>query len=182
MFSAGAVAARKDGAEREFDAFYRTSAPRVLGQVYLSTGDLAAAEDAVGEAFARAWQHWSDVSRLDAPEAWVRTVASRVAISNWRKLRNRLTAHHRDADDRRDADRVPGLGPEHIVLLEALRTLPVRQRQAVVLHYLAGRTVAEIALEMNAADGTVKSWLSRARTSLRAQLEDIPPADAVHPH
>lgn len=172
-----------DAAQASFDAFYRVSSPRVLGQVYLATGNLAAAEDAVAEAFARAWQRWPEVRSLDAPEAWVRTVASRVAISSWRKVRNRLIAHSRDADQHRAAngDQLPGLGPEHLVLIDALRTLPVRHRQAIVLHYLAGRTVLEIAAEMRVAEGTVKSWLARARAALRVELDEIPASDSRRP-
>lgn len=160
--------------ETAFDAFYRASARRVLGQVYLTTGDLPAAEDAVAEAFARAWQRWPDVSRADSPEAWVRTVASRVAISSWHKLRNRLVAHQRDARRRGAGDGpvLPGLDPAHLVLVDALKSLPVRQRQAVVLHHLADMRVADIAAEMKVAEGTVKAWLSRGRAGLRTELHD----------
>lgn len=158
-----------DGAEA-FEAFYRSSSRRVLGHVYLSTGDLAASEDAVAEAFARAWQRWPAVSRADSPEAWVRTVAHRVAISQWRKLRNRLVAQRRAQQD----DPLPGLGPDHVALVAALRELPARQRQAVVLHHLADRSVADVADELDVAVGTVKAWLSRGRTAMREHLQEDP--------
>lgn len=168
--------------EAAFDAFYRASAGRVLGQVYLATGDLAAAEDAVAEAFARAWQRWPDVSRAGSPEAWVRTVASRVAISSWHKLRNRLIAHQREA--RRGGAGggavAPGLDPAHLMLVDALSTLPVRQRQAVVLHHVADLRVVDIAAELGVAEGTVKAWLSRGRAALRNELRarGFPDGDA----
>ncbi|MEZ0164453.1 SigE family RNA polymerase sigma factor [Kineococcus sp. LSe6-4] len=158
-----------DGAEA-FEAFYRTSSRRVLGHVYLSTGDFAASEDAVAEAFARAWQRWQAVSRADSPEAWVRTVAHRIAISQWRKLRNRLVAQRRAHED----GPLPALGPDHVALVAALRELPVRQRQAVVLHHLADRSVADIADELDVAEGTVKAWLSRGRTAMREHLQEDP--------
>lgn len=156
-----------DGADA-FDAFYRASSRRVLGHVYLSTGDLAASEDAVAEAFARAWQRWSSVRKADSPEAWVRTVATRIAISNWRKLRNRLVAQRRAHDE----DPLPGLSPDHVALVAALRQLPDRQRQAIVLHHLADRSVADIADELDVAQGTVKAWLSRGRTAMRDHLQE----------
>ena len=153
----------------EFDEFYAGTSRRVLGQVYAMTGDMAAAEDAVAEAYTRAWQRWPSVSRADSPEAWVRTVASRTAISTWRKTRNRLRAHHRLAPSTTDPT---VLGPDHVVLVDALRQIPHQQRQALVLHYVAGATVAEIAREMGAAEGTVKSWLSRGRAALNARLTE----------
>ena len=53
----------------------------------------------------------------------------------------------------------------------ALRTLPEQHRRAVVLHYLADLSVAEIAAETGAAVGTVKSWLHRGRVQLAAVLQ-----------
>ena len=78
-----------------FDEFYRGSRQRVLGFVYVLTGNLAEAQDAVQEAYIRAWQRWPTVSRYDDPEAWLRVVASRIAVSRWRSLRSRARAYLR---------------------------------------------------------------------------------------
>jgi RNA polymerase sigma-70 factor (ECF subfamily) len=150
----------------DFDEFYAASSRRVLGQVYAMTGDMAAAEDAVADAFTLAWQRWATVRLNDSPEAWVRTVATRTAVSSWRKARNRLLAHRRTHEP---ADLAPP-GPDHVVLIAALRHVPEKQRQAVVLMYFADLSVADIALEMRTAEGTVKSWLSRGRQALLANL------------
>jgi RNA polymerase sigma-70 factor, ECF subfamily len=55
----------------EFDNFYAASAHRVVAQVYAMVGDLGEAEDAVQEAYARAWQRWRDVGTYRDPTAWV---------------------------------------------------------------------------------------------------------------
>ena len=78
-----------------FDEFYRGSRQRLLGFVYVLTGDLAEAQDAVQEAYVRAWQRWSTVGGYDDPEAWVRVVATRIAVSRWRSLRSRARAYLR---------------------------------------------------------------------------------------
>jgi RNA polymerase sigma-70 factor (ECF subfamily) len=54
--------------------------------------------------------------------------------------------------------------------MNALATLPPRQRQAVVLHYLADASIAEIAVITGTAEGTIKSWLHRARITLAGAL------------
>jgi RNA polymerase sigma-70 factor (ECF subfamily) len=54
----------------------------------------------------------------------------------------------------------------------ALRTLPLPQRQAVVLHYLSGLSVDEVAKALQVAPGTVKSRLSRARDALVPLLRE----------
>lgn len=161
-----------DSSATGFDAFYAATSGRVLGQLYVLTGDRATAEDAVAEAYTRAWQRWSAVSEHPQPEAWVRTVASRVAVSAWRKARNRLAAHRRDAPSAVDP---PRHGSELTALAAALRTLPEQQRRAVVLRHVADLSVAQVAQEMDVAEGTVKSWLSRSRPVLASALGDADP-------
>ncbi|MGG8409265.1 sigma factor, partial [Streptomyces sp. 12297] len=71
----------------EFEEFYAHSAKQLVGQVYLMTGDLHEAQDVVQEAFVRAWDRRGRLSRDAGPEAWIRTVAWRLAVSRWRRRR-----------------------------------------------------------------------------------------------
>jgi RNA polymerase sigma-70 factor (ECF subfamily) len=151
--------------EISFDAFYRASRQRLFDTLYALTGDRAEAQDAVHEAYARAWQRWSRVGDYGDPEAWVRTVARRIAVSRWRRTRNRLLAHRRLGGP----SALPGPGPDTVALVTALGQIPVAQRTAIVLHHLVGLPVAEIASETGVAAGTVKARLSRGRKAL-AQL------------
>jgi RNA polymerase sigma-70 factor (ECF subfamily) len=141
------------------------------------TGNLAEAEDAAQEAYARAWQQWHRLVALNDPEVWVRTVAYRVAISAWRKAANRLIAHRRDMAGRR----VPELEPEHVALVEALRGISPNQRRVIVLHHLVGLSVEEVATEICVSAGTVKSRLARGRAALALKLSDRAPPDASAP-
>ena len=65
----------------EFTEFYNASFRRLVGQLYAMTGDNAEAQDAVQEAFIRAWEHRRKLDRDGAPEAWVRVTAWRIAMS-----------------------------------------------------------------------------------------------------
>jgi RNA polymerase sigma-70 factor (sigma-E family) len=152
----------------DFDEFYAGTSAQVLGHVFAMTGNRAEAEDAVAEAYARAWQRWHQVRECVSPEAWVRRVAYRIAISSWRKAINRLRAHHRDAAGPDTA----GLSPDHVALLHALRQIPVEQRRAIVLHHLVGLSVAEIATEVGAPVGTVKARLARGRAAMARHLSE----------
>ena len=151
-----------------FDAFYTGSSRRVLHQMYAMTGNLADAQDLVQEAYARAWQRWSSVSTYDDPEAWVRTVAWRLAASRWRKAKNGVAAMLRHGP--------PAHAPEpsidNVALVAALKQIPEAQRRTVVLHHLVGLSVAEVAHEMHVPEGTVKARLSRGRAALAQLLSD----------
>jgi RNA polymerase sigma-70 factor (ECF subfamily) len=72
----------------EFDEFYSRSARRLIGALYAMTGDADEARDVVQEAFVRAWSKRRTLAKVDNPEAWVRTVAWRLAVSRWRKNSN----------------------------------------------------------------------------------------------
>ncbi|MEU7931023.1 RNA polymerase sigma factor [Micromonospora echinofusca] len=149
-----------------FDEFYRGSRQRLLGFVYALTGDLAEAQDAVQEAYIRAWQRWSAVSGYEEPEAWVRVVASRIAVSRWRSLRSRARAYLRHGVN----ESVPGPDTATVEVVTALRQLPEEQRTAIALYYLMGMPVAEVARQTAAPVGTVKARLSRGRAALAGLL------------
>lgn len=151
-----------------FDDFFAASFQRVVSQVYLMTGNLAEVEDAVQDAFARAWQQWDTYSDYQQPEAWVRLVAYRIMVSGWRKAANRLSAHRHA----RAEAHAPDLSPDHVALVAALRAISPDQRRAVVLHHLVGLSIDEVAAETSASAGTVKSRLSRGRQALAELLAD----------
>jgi RNA polymerase sigma-70 factor (sigma-E family) len=149
-----------------FDEFYQGSRQRLLGFVYLLTNDLVEAQDVVQEAYMKAWQHWSSIDRYDDPEAWLRVVANRIAVSRWRRVRNRARAYLRHGPD----DPVPAPGVNTVVVVEALRRLPEEQRTAIGLHYLLGLPVADVARETGVPVGTVKARLHRGRAALATHL------------
>ncbi len=150
-----------------FDDFYLHHFQRLVVQLYAYTGDMPQAQDVVQEAFARALPRWAKLSEYDDPAAWVRRVAWNLATNRWRQLRHfrAFARTHRESY-------VAEPSPDRVALRDALATLPPNQRRAVVLHYLADLSVAEIAQQENVPDGTVKSWLHRGRAALAAQLSD----------
>lgn len=152
----------------QFDEFYTAAVGRISGYVYALTGERGETEDVVQEAFGRAWQHWHRVSEYGDPEAWVRTVAYRIQVSRWRRVAAGFKAHRKHGV----APNLPELSVDYVAIVTALRAIPATQRRAVVLHYLVGLSIEEIAQETGAAPGTVKSQLARARTRLAALLSE----------
>lgn len=149
-----------------------------MRQMALLTGDLSEAEDVTQEAFERAWLHWSDVHVCAFPEAWVRTVARRLAVSRWRRMRNASAAwlRHGPPPDR------PHLEPEHAALLEALRELPQKQPVAIVLHHFADLPVKQVADETGSSVSAVKQQPVRGRAAMAALLAENHPAATASPN
>lgn len=156
--------------ELDFDEFYHASFRRVVGQVYAMVGSLSEAEDSVQEAFARAWQNWGKISGYGDAEAWVRSVAFRISISSWRKAVNRITAHKRRAAE---SDELPGLSPDRLAVVTALRRIDPELRRVIVLHHLLDRSVEEISRETGVPSGTVKARLVRGRKELAPHLSEF---------
>ncbi|WP_219106249.1 RNA polymerase sigma factor [Austwickia sp. TVS 96-490-7B] len=151
-----------------FDALYTAHSRRLVGQMYAVCGNLAEAQDVVQEAFARAWERREQLSTLDAPEAWLRTVAYRLAVSRWRKAKNAATAWLRRAE----SDSVDETSPDHVMLMAALRQLPEAQRHTIVLYHLCDLPVEEVAALTGVPVGTVKARLSRGRSALANVLSE----------
>lgn len=150
----------------DFDNFYRASRSRLLGFVYALTGDAGEAQDAVQEAFVRAWQRWATVSQHGDPEAWVRVTAARIAVSRWRQLRSRARAYVRHGPP----PLVPEPDSDTVEVVRALRRLPEEQRIALALYHLVGLSVADVARETEVPVGTTKARLARGRAALARLL------------
>ncbi|MBF9129544.1 SigE family RNA polymerase sigma factor [Plantactinospora sp. S1510] len=150
-----------------FDEFYHAHYRSLTVQLAAYSGDLGQAQDLVQEAFCRAFARWSRICRYDDPLAWVRRVAWNLATSRWRRLRTAQLFLARQREEH-----APGPSPDRVALTAALAGLPANQRRAVVLHYLADLTVPEVARQEGVPEGTVKSWLHRARAALAAQLTE----------
>jgi RNA polymerase sigma-70 factor (ECF subfamily) len=161
----------------DFAGFYTATVSRVVAYLYVVLGSVAEAEDAAQEAYTRAWMRWSKVRSYEDPEAWVRTVGFRAAMSSWRKAKNRLIAHRSSGG----AAHVPDMSPDRLAVVDALRRIPVEQRRALVLFHLQGLTVTEIADEIGAPVGTVKARLARGRKALAPYVSEFADDDDAPP-
>jgi RNA polymerase sigma-70 factor (sigma-E family) len=149
----------------EFAEFFAASWEPCLRAVAASSGNMTLAEDQTAEAFARAWVSWRKVSRHPAPRAWVVRTALNAGASWWRRRSKEtaLSGHDIAAADSQ------GTGLDTPVLT-ALRRLPARQREVIVLRVFLDLDVDTTARQLGIAPGTVRAHLSRAMTALRTEL------------
>lgn len=156
--------------EEAFDAFYTEAFSRLVGQITAMIGNRTEAQDCVQEAFVRAWDQRRKLDTAQSPEAWVRTVAYRLAVSRWRRTVRAFRQPDRAVEVR--TARTPG--PDRVALDRALAQISPDQRRAVVLHHYCDMSVNEIAEELHVPVGTVKARLSRGRAALAALLHEAP--------
>ena len=156
-------------ADEGFVEFVSARWTRLLRMSYLLTSDAAAAEDLLQTAMEKTYARWSKVSRMEAPEAYVRKLMVNAVISTRRRpgwgrewLRAVLPERATPLADNAAVD--------HALLWPLVCALPERQRTVVVLRYYEDLTESETADLLGCTVGTVKSQAHDAMRALRRGL------------
>ena len=149
-----------------FAEWYREAQPGLLESVLRAVQRRAVAEDAVDEAFEKAFDRWERVQAMRSPNGWVYRVAVNAAR---RQLARESREGERLAFATAGAAPAPPPGGEAWLVVA---TLPVRQRTAVVLRHVGGMTEAEVAEAMGVTRSTVSSTLASAYKTLGQQLAE----------
>lgn len=168
---------RSVGRDEQVTGLFRAHYAGLWRLATLLLGDAAAAEEAVQEAFARTFAGWWRLRRPEAAQGYLRAAVVNECRSRGRRRSredrgNRLTWAGERAPSPWQGEQVG----EILAVLEAVRALPPRQREAVVLRFYEDLSEAAIARAMGCTVGTVKSQLAKARATLAQALAE-PPAD-----
>lgn len=152
--------------DRGLRELYTATYARLVRAVGAVGGDRGEAEVVVQEAFVRLIGRWATVRHYDDPEAWLRKVAFGFVSNRRRKIRNGVQAviRHGAPDD------VAAPSGDGVDVERALQSLPLGQRQALVLVYVVGLSAEAAADELGIPVGTIKSRLSRGRAALAPLL------------
>ena len=142
----------------DVESAYRRLYPQLVRLALLLVDGGGHAEEAVQDAFAKAYPKWE---RIENPDAYMRMAVVHTcrSVQRRRGLMRRTPAQRVD-----DA----ALGADHLV--DVVRRLPLKLRQVVVLRYYLQLSDPEIAHTLGMALGTVKSTLHRARALMKEEL------------
>ena len=148
----------------------------VVRLAYRLTHDADEAKDIAQDAFLRAFRRLEDF-RPERPFArWLFVIARNASLDTIRR-RRRAAAMVAES-----GEIVLDLGPEDVALRNdeaarihvALEALPAKYRNVLELYYLSDLRYREIALTLDIPIGTVKTYISRAKARLRAELDEPP--------
>lgn len=167
----------------DLERLYREEGPRLLGMLCAYVGDRGEAEDVLQEAFLRVQRGRDRIEHPAKAAAYLRSTAFNLARSGLRRRLRRPDPLRRwlppSADDGvvqfAEPDVSDGLILEERqrAVLDALLSLPARQRACVVLRYYGGLALDDICSELGISRNSVKTHLRRGLDSLGHQLEAL---------
>jgi RNA polymerase sigma-70 factor (sigma-E family) len=163
MGNAGDVAAFAEYAEARATTLFRTA--------FLMVGDHQLAQDLLQEALVKTLMAWPRLRDRNDLEAYTRRIIVTTSIS-WRRRRS---FHERPVEalpERSGADLADTV-VTHDAIVSALRTVPPRQRAAIVLRYYQDLTERQTAEAMGCSVGAVKSQVSEGLRKLRETLGPV---------
>jgi RNA polymerase sigma-70 factor (ECF subfamily) len=169
---AALVAAAQAGDQQAFRALWATAERQAFALCLRLTGNRTDAADALQECQIAVWRNLHRFEHRCPFGAWVFTIARNAALSVIRARGRRPETGLDDLEDRpRDASAAPfaDVLVETMSVQAALETLPDKHREALLL-WVGGMPYAQVAELMGAPLNSVKVWIHRARTSLKAQL------------
>jgi RNA polymerase sigma factor (sigma-70 family) len=123
------------------------------------------AEDVAVEAFARALERWRTVGELTYLDPWILRVTANISLDRLRRMRRSAAIAQVDPQ----SDDTAAL---RITLQQALRRLPKRQREVIVLRYLADLSEPDVAAALGISLGSVKTHARRGINALRLHFGD----------
>jgi RNA polymerase sigma-70 factor (sigma-E family) len=159
------------GAEGQVTALYQAHATGLVRLAMLMLGDQSAAEDVVQDAFFGLYRRWDALNDPDRAVAYARSSVLNGCRDALRKRSRKIPAALLEPDAA-SAEAHALLAEEHREVIAALRRLPGRQREAVVLRHCLALPEDEVARAMNVSRGTVKSASHRGLAALARILKE----------
>jgi RNA polymerase sigma factor (sigma-70 family) len=177
------VAAAKDGDHQAYAELCRRHSKKIRRMILRITRDVADAEDTLQETFLKAYVHIGRFEGRSAFSSWLTRIAINSALMLSRKKRSHYVYSLEGGVDRDDVKLLEPIenapSPEESCILNALesecaraiRLLSPTLRVVVQIRYREDASVAQIAEMLGISESAVKSRLLRARSKIRAHLE-----------
>lgn len=160
--------------EQEFAEYFAARRDAVRRTAYLICGDWHRADDLAQTAFVALHRRWRKIRDKEALDAYVRRSLVRASIDESRRSWRREHAAE-TVPETAGAQPIDSMGDAvatRSALVDGLQQVPPRQRAVLVLRFLEGQSVADVATTLKCTEGTVKSQTARGLDALRDALGD----------
>lgn len=154
------------------EAVYAQESRSLVGMLWVVSGDQAMAEDLAQEAFVRLALAWHRVKDPDKAGAYLRSIAFNLARGQHRRANTARRYLPPRLPDTVSAEVAALLNETERELLVALRALPDRQRECLVLRFYADLEPLQIAATLDVSVNSVKTHLRRGLDALRHRMGD----------
>ena len=169
------------GDQAAWEIIVRQNWRKVFNVAYKFVGKHDEAEDLTQDIFLKIFKALNTFDRRANFQTWIISISRNLCIDHYRSVRKERQTIARDVDtaDLQPAttERGPYAVAEHqdlrALLRQALQTLPLTLRTAVVLRDLQELSYQEIAEKLGLPEGTVKSRINRGRLELARQLKRL---------
>jgi RNA polymerase sigma-70 factor (ECF subfamily) len=160
-----------DSESESFTALLDAHGGSLRGLLRRLCGNRHDADDVFQETAVRVWKNFASRPWLRNPKSWLMTIGYRAFLDS--RDRRRRIEEFTDPPDQRSCSpaELAERAEDFDKVQTAIAGLPETIREVVVLHYVGGMTISQIATAMELADGTIKSRLNAALTKLRSALE-----------
>lgn len=169
------------GDQAAWELIVRQNWRKVFNVAYKFVGRHDEAEDLTQDIFLKIFKALATFDRRANFQTWIISISRNLCIDHYRSVRKERQTIARDVDagdlQPASSDRGPYAAAEHqdlrALLRQALQTLPLTLRTAVILRDLQELSYQEIADRLGLPEGTVKSRINRGRIELARQLRRI---------
>ncbi len=142
----------------------------ILRMCFLYLRDRTAAEDAVQETFLKAYKNLDTFRRGSTERTWLMSVA----IHTCKDMNRGAWLKHHARRSTPEELSIPANAQDEdaLALAEAIRRLPARHRDAILLYYYQDMTIQEVSQALHAAPSTILKRLNQAKDKLRELLDE----------
>ena len=157
--------------ERLYNTWVRDHYRFLFRSAWALTGSRMVAEDVVQDCFELAWRHMDQLRDRAMARPWLFQILRREAFRNLAPSALAAVEPYDEGMDERVGSDAIAAFDQRMDILRAMQSLPAIHREVLTLFYFEDMPVAEMALALDVAPGTVLSRLNRARDALRQRMQ-----------
>ena len=172
------VAAFQRGEEQGFNYFFKTLYPALVYYAFRILNDRPVAEDVVGESFIKIWERHSTFSHPQVIKSWLYTTVRNTCINKLQERKRKLAQEQNLAKQMQDVHE--GTALQDMILSEVIgqlhatiQVLPTECRKIFQMLYIQGKTVREVAEELDLSISTIKNQKARGLSIIRKRFPEL---------